>query len=139
MKQMSFPFFAIACSCGAFALLRGDPAMPECFVAEFADSSGLTWRETGCIPFPLTNAVERLFEAMSEQGYRLKHDIFDPREPEPDRHLFLWTKTGEEVTLMAWKKDVGTTGVSWGISAPEPEIAISGKENGKNETKEATK
>ena len=93
--------------------------MPDGFVARYSDSSGLTWRETGSMPCPLTNAVERLSASMAAQGYRMKHDIFDPRQSVPDRHLFLWTKPGEEATVMVWADGEAVTGLSWGVTKPE--------------------
>lgn len=117
MKTPAIVFVAAALSALAVPL-RADPAMPEGFVVEWRDESGFGWRETGRVGLPLTEAVSLLAGTMKAQGYRLKHDIFDEKSPNPDRHLFLWVKPGEEAMVMAWAIGAAATGISWGATHP---------------------
>lgn len=115
-----------------------DPAMPDGFKAAFSDSTGLTWRQSGSVAAAMTNAVAALSAAMTAQGYRMKHDIFDTTSPEPDRHLFLWVKPDEELTVMLWDAGDGETGFAWGLSAPEKPKGIPRKTE-ENKKKEGSK
>ena len=98
--------------------------MPDGFVAMWTDDSGLAWRETGSLPQTFSNAVESVKATMKSQCYSLRHDIFD--KAFPDQHLFLFLKGDEEVTIMLWRTDDGSSGLSWGVtrtSDPEPTVA----------------
>ncbi len=107
----------------AAASIRADPAMPDGFVATWTDDSGLAWRETGSLPQSLSNAVESVKAAMKAQGYSLRHDIFD--KAFPDQRLFLFLKGDEEATIMLWRIDAGSSGLSWGVTRttdPGPDV-----------------
>ena len=104
----------------AVAPVHADPAMPEGFVAMWTDDSGLSWRETGSLPQTFSNAVESVKATMKRQGYFLRHDIFD--KAFPDQRLFLFLKGDEEATVMLWRIDAGSAGLSWGVTqAPSSE------------------
>lgn len=96
------------------APLFADPAMPKGFVVEHVDDTGLTWRETGTLPMPLDEALAALKAALKAQGYAMRHDITG--DAFGDRHLFLFLKSGEEATVMAWPDGKGRTGLAWGVS-----------------------
>ncbi len=94
--------------------IHADPAMPDGFVAMWTDDSGLSWRETGSLPQAFSNAVESVKTTMKRQGYSLRHDIFD--KAFPDQRLFLFLKEDEEATVMLWRIDAGSVGLSWGVT-----------------------
>ena len=96
------------------ALVFADPKMPDGFVATWTDDSGLSWRETGSLPQTFSNAVESVKATMKSQGYSLRHDIFD--KAFPDQRLFLFLKGDEETTVMLWRIDAGSAGLSWGVT-----------------------
>ncbi len=123
---MKTPFLAFAT--GLFVLLSvpsalADPKMPDGFVATWTDDSGLAWRETGSLPQSFTNSVEAVKAAMKKQGYSLRHDIFD--KAFPDHRLFLFLQSDEEVTVMLWRIDANSSGLSWGVTKPsDPEPSV---------------
>lgn len=98
----------------AAALLSAEPKMPDGFTATWTDPSGLTWRETGSMPMPLGEALAALKAMMKSQGYTLRHDITGAAFG--DRHLFLWVKGCEEVTVMVWPDGEKNTCISWGVT-----------------------
>lgn len=107
----------------AAASIHADPAMPDGFVALWTDDSGLSWRETGSIPQSFSNAIESVKATMKRQGYSLRHDIFD--KAFPDQRLFLFLKGDEEATIMLWRIDAGSSGLSWGVTRttdPGPDV-----------------
>lgn len=111
--------YALVFSLAAVALLPAvalfaEPRMPTGFVVFRADSSGMSWRETGSLPTSLNDALAALKTTMKAQGYVLRHDITGGAFG--DRHLFLWLKGDEEATVMIWPDGAKSTGLSWGVT-----------------------
>ena len=98
----------------AFHAVAAHFVLPSGCVILNQDDSGKTWAMNAYLELPMQEAKRKLAEAITQTGFKLKHEI--PLDEKGERHILIsYKREKEELILMLWCEDGKRTYFSYGV------------------------
>ena len=88
--------------------------VPEQAINVRENDSGKTWRMTGELPLPVSEAEMLFRQRIEAEGFVFLHEI--PMQQGKVKKLLAWKKDNSRLILFIWEINDKKTGFSWGVS-----------------------
>lgn len=113
---LGFLSAVLSASCGGMPQSRLVQLPLSAMVTQTSED-GKGWMEQGVIGVTYVQAEGQFKSALAQSGWSFQHKV--SLTGMNNRALYSWKRGGRSVTVMLWRIDVGRTGFSWGVSAPD--------------------